>query len=215
MALSRTALIGAALLFGCAPQQVAPPRPSLAPTQPRAQIERDWTRHALPAEGLTVHATLWDASLVSAALAEAGRREDDDAWAARYLERTAFTVIIELEDRQPALDPTPLLNPAGWSFGLSLNKGDDASPSDVVAPADVDLLLVDRFPTASGSHHHRVAMAVFFEGTLYDAAKASESVALVVRPTMPPPERGRDMLGKSWASRGTTLRWRLTSDEAL
>lgn len=215
MALSRAAWVGVALLFGCAPQQVAPPRPSLAPTPPRAQVERDWTRHALPAEGVTVHATLWDASLVSAALADAGRRDDDDAWAARYLERTAFTVVIELEDRQPALDLTPLLNPAGWSFGLSLNKGDDASQSDVVAPADVDLLVVDRFPTASGSHHHRVAMAVFFDGTLHDAAKASESVALVVRPRMPGSERGRDMLGKAWVRRGATLRWRVTAGEAL
>ncbi len=214
MALSRTASLGIVLLVGCAPQQVTPPRPSLAPTHAPTRIERDWTRHTLPAEGVTVHATLWDASLVSAALAEAGRREDDDAWAARYVERTAFTVVIELEDRQPELDHDPLLHPDGWSFGLALNKGDDVPPSDVVAPADVDLLLVDRFPTASGSHHHRVAIAVFFEGTLYDAAKASESVALVVRPTMPAPDRGRDMLGKTWASRGTTLRWRLSTDGA-
>lgn len=215
MALSRIASLGIVLLVGCAPQQVTPPRPSLAPTHPPTRIERDWTRHTLPAEGVTVHATLWDASLVSAALAEAGRREDDDAWAARYLERTAFTVVIELEDRQPAIDHDPLLNPSGWSFGLALNKGDDAPPSDVVAPADVDLLLVDRFPTASGGHHHRVAMAVFFDGTLYDAANGSESVALVVKPRMPAPERGRDMLGRTWSTRGTTMRWRLTTDEAL
>lgn len=215
MALNRVGWFAAALLLGCAPQQVAPAQPSLAPTHPRARIERDWTRHTLPAEGVTVHATLWDATLVSAALAEDGRREDDDAWADRYLERTAFTVVIELEDRQPAIDHDALLNPAGWSFGLALNKGDDGQGSDVVAPTDVDLLLVDRFPTASGSHHHRVAMAVFFEGTLYDAAKASESVALVVKPQMPAPERGRDMLGRTWATRGTTLRWRLTTDEAL
>ncbi|MCR9160419.1 MAG: hypothetical protein ACE37F_18565 [Nannocystaceae bacterium] len=214
MALSRIAGLAAVLLLGCAPQQVTPPRPSLAPTAPSVRIERAWTRHALPAEGIVVHATLWDAALVSAALAEAGRREDDDAWAARYLERTAFTVVIELEDRQPAFDHDPLLAPAGWAFELDLNKGDDAAPSDVVTPSDVDLLLVDRFPTASGSHHHRVAMAVFFEGTLYDAVGGSDSLELVVKPRMPGAQRGADLLGKAWARRGTTLRWRLSTARA-
>ena len=159
-----------------------------------------------------MHATLWDASLVAAAATEDRRSSASPAWTRRYLERTAFTVIVELEDRRPVIDPAPLLDPAGWSFGLSLNKGDDAQGTDVLAPADVDLLLVDRFPTASGDHHHRIAMAVFFEGTLYDAAKASETVSLVVRPRLAVPERGRSMLGGRWTQRGTTLRWRVSPE---
>ena len=204
----RPALLGLLPLVACAPATIHPPNPANAPATSVTQAERAWSRSAMPAEGVTVHATLWDASVVASAL-QTERPGPAHAWTDRYLERTAFTVVVELEDRRPILDVSPLLGPAGWSFSLVLNKGDDAASTDLVSPSDVDLLLVDRFPSESGSHHHRVAMAVFFDGTLYEAAQGCESVSLVVKPVVPAPEKGRDMLGQRWAARGTTLQWRV------
>lgn len=202
----RSLLLAALVVAACAPATVHPPNPAAAPTLPAKRAEEVWSRATNPAEGVTVHATLWDASLVASAQTKGEPRR---AWTRRYLERTAFTVVVELEDRHPVLDVSPLLAPSGWDFGLALNKGDDAPSTDLIAPAQVDLLVVDRFPTESGAHHHRVAMAVFFDGTLYDAAAGTETVSLVVKPSLPAPQRGRDMLGAQWASRGTTLRWRV------
>lgn len=207
MALTRAALSGFALTLACAPQAVHRPDPSHATPTHVARVESDWLRAAVPAEGITITATLWDAALVASALAGSRDTATRGAWTQRYLERTAFTVVIEIEDRQPIFDPGPLLVPDGWSFGLALNKRDHAGSTDVLAPSDVDLLLVDRFPTGSGSYHHRVAMVVFFEGTLYDAAARTDTVALVVKPQIPEPKHGRGMLGAQWAQRGATLRW--------
>jgi len=214
VALTRLGLAGLALTLACAPTAVHRPDPSHAPATHVTRVESDWLRAAVPAEGVTIAATLWDASLVASALAESRDAGARQAWTKRYLERTAFTVVIELEDRQPVFDPTPLLAPEGWSFGLALNKGDHADTSDVLAPCDVDLLLVDRFPTDSGAYHHRVAMAVFFDGTLHDAAKHAHTVALVVKPQIPEPEHGRGMLGAQWVQRGARLQWRVEPDES-
>lgn len=207
MALSRFALAGLPLALACAPSAVHRPDPSHATPTHVSRVESDWVRAAVPAEGVTIAATLWDASLVASALAESRDAGATAAWTDRYLKRTAFTVVIELEDRQPVFDPAPLLAPEGWSFGLALNKGDHADTSDVLAPSDVDLLLVDRFPTDSGDYHHRVAMAVFFDGTLHDAAQRTDTVALVVKPQIQEPEHGRGMLGAAWVQRGARLRW--------
>lgn|GEM_PF-2924529 len=212
MALSRIAPVTLVAALGCAPQVVSPPALSNAPPEPAARVESAWSRHAIPAEGITVHATLWDASLVAAASQPDRDTTMREAWARRYVEHTAFTVVIELEDRRPYVDPSPLLAASGWSFGLALNKGDDGRDTDVATPSAVDLLVVDRFPTDAGDHHHRIAMAVFFEGSLYEAAHGSESVALVVKPQVPDPPRGRSTLGTTWAQRGATMRWRLATD---
>lgn len=207
MALTRMALAGFALSLACAPVAVHRPDPGQATPTHVTRVESDWLRATVPAEGVTIAATLWDASLVASALAESRDAAARRAWTERYLERTAFTVVIELEDRQPVFDPSPLLAPEGWSFGLALNKRDHAGTTDVLAPSDVDLLIVDRFPTDSGAYHHRVAMAVFFDGTLHDAAQQADTVALVVKPQIPEPKHGRPMLGAHWAQRGATLRW--------
>jgi len=209
VALTRIGLGGLALTLACAPAAVHRPDPSHATPTHVTRVEHDWLRSAVPAEGVTIAATLWDASLVASALAESRDAGARRAWTKRYLERTAFTVVIELEDRQPVFDPAPLLAPDGWTFGLALNKGDHADSSDVLAPSDVDLLLVDRFPTGSGDYHHRVSMAVFFEGTLHDAAQHTDTVALVVKPQISEPEHGRGMLGAQWAQRGARLQWRV------
>lgn len=209
MALSRTALAVFALSLGCAPLAVHPSDPNHATPTHVMRVESDWLRTTLPAEGVTIAATLWDASLVASALVDSRDPTARHAWTERYLKRTAFTVVIELEDRQPVFDPTPLLDADGWSFDLSLNKGEPADSPDVLAPSDVDLLLVDRFPTDSGAYHHRVALAVFFDGTLHDAVQNTDTLALVVKPQIPEPEHGRGMLGAQWVKRGATLRWRL------
>ncbi|MGH1340056.1 MAG: hypothetical protein ACRBN8_00790 [Nannocystales bacterium] len=216
MALTRLALglAATALTSACGPAIVHRPDPSQATPTHVTRVETQWVRTSVPAEGVTIAATLWDASLVASALAESRDPGARRAWAERYLDRTAFTIVIELEDRQPVFDPTPLLDPQGWSFSLALNKGQHADSSDVLAPSDVDLLLVDRFPTDSGDYHHRVAMAVFFEGTLHDAAQQAATVALVVKPQIPKPEHGRGMLGASWARRGARLQWRVEPHEA-
>ncbi len=194
---------------GCTPATVHPPSPAAeAPSHVR-RVEADWSRQAIPAEGITLHATLWDAALVSSALAERPKGIAPTAWAQRYLDHTAFTVVIELEDRYPAIDPEPFLDPAAWSFALGLNKEGDASGSDLHAPSSVDLLLVDRFPTRAGSHHHRIALAVFFEGTLHARARETDVVSLVVRPRIGEADGNTRPLGRSWARRGTTLRWRV------
>ncbi len=213
MALTRTALVGFSLCLGCAPLTAHRPDPNAAAPTHLERVQSDWLRLALPAEGITIAATLWDASLVASALADSRNPAARTAWAQRYLQRTAFTVVIELEDRQPVFDSTPLLKPDGWIFGLALNKGDPADSPDVLAPLNVDLLLVDRFPTDSGAYHHRVAMVVFFEGTLHEAAKKTEVVALTVRPQISEPEHGRGMLGAPWAKRGTTLRWHVEAQD--
>lgn len=208
----RTALLVLACAsVGCTPALVHSPKARGEPLESAARLESDWTRSALPAEGVSVHATLWDAALVRAAAAQERGGGPRPAWITRYLDRTAFTVVIELEDRHPVVDATPMLSPDGWTFALSLNKGDDEKASDLLAPSDVDLLLVDRFPSPSGAHHHRIAMVVFFSGTLYDAADSHQSVALVVKPKVAEPEYGRSMLGAAWAQRGATLRWRVTT----
>ncbi|MEM6294607.1 MAG: hypothetical protein AAGA54_25255 [Myxococcota bacterium] len=207
MALTRHACVLALLAAGCGPQTVHTASPSsAAPTSVR-RAEDDWTRHRIPAEGLQVHATLWDAEIVASALASGKTGVPDGAWSERFLKQTAFTVVVELEDRQPVLDPTPFLRAEGWSFGLKLNKGDG---EEVLAPSSVDLLVVDRFPTLGGGHHHRVAMMVAFDGPLHDVATRSESIDLVVKAVEPPSEgRARSMLGRRLSRRGTHLRWRL------
>lgn len=214
MALSRLVLGGLALTLACAPTTVHQPDPDHAAPTHVARAEHDWMRAAVPAEGITIAATLWDASLVASALVDSRDAAERRAWTQRYLSRTSFTVVIELEDRKPTIDVAPLLDPDGWSFGLELNKGDHADTSDVLAPSDVDLLLVDRFPTGAGDYHHRVALAVFFDGTLHEAAQRSDTVALVVKPQIPPPEHGRGMLGAHWVRKGATLRWRVVPDGA-
>ena len=216
MALTRLALglAATALTSACGPAIVHRPDPSQATPTHVTRVETQWVRTSVPAEGVTIAATLWDASLVASALAESRDPGARRAWAERYLDRTAFTIVIELEDRQPVFDPTPLLDPQGWSFSLALNKGQHADSSDVLAPSDVDLLLVDRFPTGAGDYHHRVALAVFFDGTLHEAAARSDTVALVVKPQIPQPEHGRGMLGARWVRKGATLRWRVVPDGA-
>ncbi len=199
--------LGSALAFllGCAPVTVHPPRADAAtPTHVR-RAEHDWTRHLIPAHGVQLHATLWDAELVASALATEQPGPSAATWTRRYLEQTAFTVVVELEDRRPIVDPTPLLRADAWRFALG--TGDEEPATD---PADVDLLLVDRFPTLSGAHHHRLVFAVFFPGPLVDAARASSVITLNVRPVLAEGETApRSMLGQRMLQRGDTLRWRV------
>ncbi len=207
MALTRTAWVLSLVALGCGPQTVHTSAVnSAAPTSVR-RAEDDWTRHRIPAEGMQVHATLWDAEIVASALASGTAGAPPSAWSERFLKQTAFTVVVELEDRQPVVDPTPFLRPEGWSFGLRLNKGDG---EEVLAPSTVDLLVVDRFPTLGGGHHHRIAMMVAFEGPLHDVARRSETIDLVVRPVHPTDEEPRrSMLGRRLSRHGTHLRWHL------
>ena len=89
MAVNRLALAALGLALGCAPTPVSPPTLGRVPDEPATRIESAWTRHGLPAEGVTVHATLWDARLVAAAAAGDRRRGASSAWTQRYLERKA------------------------------------------------------------------------------------------------------------------------------
>ncbi len=206
----RAALVAGLTATGCAAATVHPSAIGVAPNHV-GRVETDWSRQSIPAEGVTVHATLWDASLVASAVAQAPKGIPVDAWTDRYLRQTAFTVVIELEDRRPWLDPAPLLDPAAWSFAMRLNKDGDASGSDLHPPSSVDLLLVDRFPTHAGTHHHRIVLAVFFEGSLHARARETDGVSLVVKPQLEEAEGNRSALGAMWSARGTTLRWRVTA----
>ena len=203
MDLSRIALLGIALL-GCAPTAVH--RPDVPPlavdSVPR--VEDELARHVVAGEGIEIRALLWDASLVAAAAEDdraPGRWRED--WARTYLRRTSFTVVAEVEDRWPELPADALLRAEHWAFRL------DRAAQRGIAPADVRLLVVDRFPTAAGRHHHRLVFAVHFDGPLHASLPSGPSrVRLHVALRLPEPER-RPMTGHGLRTGGTTLRWRV------
>jgi hypothetical protein len=193
------------VLCACAPTAVhrpdAPPPGALSTRRTEAALER----HVVAADGIEIHATLWDASLVAAAAVEDGAprgwRED---WAQTYLQRTSFTVVAEVEDRWPELPAEELLAAEHWSFRL------DRAAQRGLAPSEVRLLVADRFPTAAGRHHHRLVFAVHFDGPLHASLPKGGPSRIRLRVGLRLPEAGRrPMTGHALRSRGTALHWRV------
>ncbi len=201
MDLIRIALLGVALV-GCAPARVHRPDAPPPDVESVGRTEDGLRRHVVAGEGIEIRALLWDASLVAAAAAEDGARWRED-WAQTYLQRTSFTVVAEVEDRWPELPADALVRAEHWAFRL------DRGAQRNVAPADVQLLVVDRFPTAAGRHHHRLVFAVHFDGPLHASLPGSPSrVRLRVALQLPEPTR-RAMTGHALRTRGASLRWRV------
>lgn len=192
--------LGLALLgSGCAAVQV---KDSLA------RAEHKLTRHAVAGYGVEMHATLWDEALVTTALrddtAPEGRPAGAAQWHAHYLDRTSFTVVVELEHRLPEIPKADLMATKAWQFRL--DRGQERG----LQPADVQLVLVDRFPTIAKGYHHRLVFVVHFDGSLAQANTGAKQLKLRLHVVPNPPSRTtRSMIGQSLHRRGTTLRWRV------
>jgi hypothetical protein len=183
-------------LCACAPTAVHHPEATPGSIEPAHRGEKMLTRRVVPAEGVELHATLWDASLVTG--------DDTARFADVYLRRTSFTVVAEVEDRWPELPAEALLRPEHWWFRL------DRGGRRELAPQEVRLLVADRFPTAAGRHHHRLVFAVHFEGPLHPSLPAAGPSPLRLHVALRVPESGRrPMTGHVLRSRGATLRWRV------
>lgn len=211
-------LLGTALaiLAGCGANQAVVVRPAAQASttlderaDPEA-FERTRRRAVAVAHGVNAEATLWDGALVAAGL-ERGRRAGDDAasldgrrerWVKRYLgEQTVFTVVIDLGNRDDA-QGDPLADPKAWDFRL--DRGADVD----LSPTFVELEGVDRFPTASGGHHLRLAFAVGFAGVPIQAG-AAEPQKLRLRVLADRAQQGmkRRELGARLAKRGAAMSW--------
>ena len=203
MDVKRAAALALALA-GCGPTVVHRPDAAHPGFSTVRGAENELDRHVVAGDGIEIHATLWDASLVAAAAAE------DDApyawhpdWAAVYLARTSFTVVAEVEDRWPELPADALLRAEHWWFQL------DRAGDEDIAPLDVELLVADRFPTPAGRHHHRLVFAVHFDGSLHASLPRGPS-HLRLRVGCKLPQTGRrSMTGQAIRSRGATLHWRV------
>jgi hypothetical protein len=176
-------LLAALALIGCAatPIHAASERTPAAP-------EAAYGRRVVAADGIEIRAFLWDAALLSAA-------GWPDGWKETYLDRTSFTVVVEVEDRWPEISAEALLDENAWTFRMGRS-----------AAEDVRLLVVDRFPTAAGRHHHRLVFAVHFHGALRDSVRGRATVLLRVG-MRPQDDAPRPMTGQPLRSRGAKLRF--------
>ena len=171
-------------LTGCA---TTPIHAASRKTPPGA--EADYGRRVVAGDGIEIQAFLWDAALVSAAGWPEG-------WKETYLQRTSFTVVVEVEDRWPEIAPAALLEDGAWSFRMGRTE-----------PEEVRLLVVDRFPTAAGRHHHRFVFAVHFPGALRDTVRGRSSIVLRVAIHPQQDAARRPMTGQPLRSRGAALRF--------
>ncbi len=195
---------------GCGEAISVSPNLAAAPAVAPRRIDDRLTRHATIAEGVVVHATLWESGLLASAMldetAPGPKREEVPRWVDTYLAQTSFTVVVELEQRRPELPENAILDLENWGFGL------ERADADVVESSDVQLLLVDRFG-ARGGPHHRLVFSVHFDGTLHDyAASLAEPGTLTLRVRLALPERmGQSPMGSLIPTQGAPLRWRIAA----
>jgi len=149
-----------------------PPEHPTTPTVSLESLEHDLHRHQVAGDGVEVFATLWDRSMVDARplpedAADPSALEESQRWITSFLERTSFTVAIEIADRGPFLveGDASLLELSNWRF--TLDRGSEVG----LEPVAVDLIGVDRFPSASGTPHFRLLAQVHFAGSVHERAK--------------------------------------------
>lgn len=209
-------LAASGVLVACQPVVAVHPPTAVPPRVDRADLESELTRHLVLADGIEVHATLWDAALLSAADAHRptstrAAADERTRWRETYLDQTSFTVALDIAERPPVQRPgdEPLIDLEHWSFALQRGQG------ATVAPVKVELLGIDRFPTGSGGAHHRVIARVHFEGPLHaqlGSGTTPTDLKLWVR------HRARFgwrlAMGQPMARTGAALRWQVVADRA-
>lgn len=195
---------------GCGETISVAPNLAAAPAVAPRRIDDRLTRHATVAEGVSIHATLWEPGLVASTMLDettpGPKAEQVPRWVETYLARTSFTVVVELEQRRPELAEEAILDLASWGFGLERDN------AEAVESSEVRLLLVDRFG-ARGGPHHRLVFSVHFDGTLHDyAASLAETGDLTLRVRLSLPKRmGQSPMGSLIPTHGAPLRWRVAA----
>ncbi len=174
------------------------------------KVERTWTQSRTLAERVDVYATLWSRDIVAAS---------PDAslamWAQPYLEQTSFTVVFELTNRptptlrEDGATSDPLLADGAWSF--QLERG-----GKQVEPQHVEIVGLDRYPTAASGYHYRLAYDVHFDGSVAEQlASGDAAISLIIRFRSGVMESYQPLFGFWMATRGETLTWKLKrSDRA-
>lgn len=176
-----------------------------------ANLESARERHLLVADGVRVHATRWDATLVELAAANvddgaAAKADDDDGVRAQTQARLrarhvsagpSFTVVVELAQRPH--DGGKLADPATWWFGLRARERGRCHATEFVRPREVELVAIDRHPTQNGDADLRLSFDVTFAGKPgRDACLVVGNAATLGR---------RTLLGRHVARHGAALRW--------
>ncbi len=174
-------------------------------------VERTRRRRASPAQGVAIEATLWDGALIAAGLSRGRTQGDDEStlserrehWVESYIaKRTAFTVVIELANRQTEPGVDPLTAADAWTFVL------DRGAAKNLEPVSVELQAVDRFPTEAGGAHVRLGFAVVFAGAAWpDKASEASKLRLRVRAAKTQAGMKRPELGLFVAKRGAAMSW--------
>lgn len=201
------------LAAGCASPIVVHPPGSTPPSRALDVVEPALTRHRVLAEGIEVHATLWDAALLTAhdpqrPSSREALAAERERWRSTYLERTSFTVTLDIADRPPLprKGDDDLADLSQWSFALQRDAGKPISAQSV------ELLGIERFPTHAGTYHRRVVARVHFAGTLHTPQSGTSSGATLQLWIRTHAQLGRrPALGTVMARRGAPLRWQVVS----
>jgi len=206
-------LAATTLLAGCHPAVTVHPPTAEPASASREAVEAELTRHLVLADGVEVHATLWDAALLAATDAQRptaaeAATDERDRWRATYLERTSFTVAFDIAERPPTPrrgdDPWTAFE--HWSFALQRGRG------AALAPVEVELLGIDRFPTTRGGAHYRFVARVHFDGPLHAQLAGPEPTDLKLWIRHSARFDGRLAMGRPMARTGAALRWQVVAD---